>query len=905
MSFGSSNDAPGGSLPGIGNSLGGLAGSLASGVASHLGPLGGLVSQVNTLQRAAQLAHTGFSLLGKTPESIAGAINSATGGPARLTQENRYVTLETPLGPDVLLVSAAVIDENVNALPAMHLDLLAHKHDLSGDALIGQRVKVRLSHQPPQSMLGRVVASSSSEDDFRYFDGYVMSFDRVGNPGKVTQYQMTVVPWFALLTRSTDCRIFQNLTARDILAQIFQEHGFSDFVFHLRITPKPIEYIVMYQESYYNFCARLMEQEGLIWTHRYEKDKHMLAIGDMNYLFQPIDGLKTLAYSTSDASKIEGCIDRLNEGRHFGVGKVTFQDFNHQNPSSPLMKVDAIPQNSQHALLDQTERYEHQSLYDHSDDGTRYARYAMEAEEAQAHRYTGSGYAWRLTTAGTTTVTGHPVEANNREYVFLQVRHEAVNDYTQHAAELPYRNTFVCLPSKIPYRAERRTPKPLVQGTQSAIVVGPKGEQIHTNGSCVKLHFIWDRRGRMDGSDSMWIRISQPWAGDGWGAAAIPRIGQEVNVSFNQGDPDNPLIIGRVYNGEQGNPYHGAGGQTMGIKSQTHKGDGSNELRMSDVNGAQELYLHAQKDMNTVVKNNQTHTIESGNRTIKVLKGDVIKHVGTGNLTETIAKVRSSTATAINTKAIGGEAGPGEQSHQATDSIEHRVGAGVVTMLPDSIKLSLGPSSVLINASGIYIDGPVIHLNQNTLAPPAPLATTGLGADVDALAAKSPGLQKDLDTLQKAGFKISYGAPGSGSTTDRAKKTISLDGNLKNNTSMATQTLAHEAGHAMYPYTPDYSSKTAFVNGTLADEGAATMSNIRAQREILANGGPDIGIAGNSANAPVYNKAYDQFLQDGNAAAARQAIGSQYGQGETTSNTHQPYGEYYGSWYDKNFPPKN
>ncbi|MCX4160652.1 MULTISPECIES: type VI secretion system Vgr family protein [Paraburkholderia] len=637
MSFGSSNDASGGSPLGIGSALGGVS-SLASGLASHLGPLGALAGQINTVQRAVQLAHTGFSLLGKTPESIAGAINSAAGGPARLTQRNRYVTLETPLGPDALLVSAAVIDENVNALPTMHLDLLAHKHDLSGDDLIGQRVKVKLDHQTKQSALGQIIASSTSDDDFRYFDGYVMSFDRVGNPGKVTQYQMTVVPWFALLTRSTDCRIFQNSTAREILTQIFQEHGFSDFSFDLRITHKPIEYIVMYQESYYNFCARLMEQEGLIWTHRYEKDKHILAIGDMNYLFQPIDGLKTLEYSTSDASKLNNCIDRLNESRHFGVGKVTFQDFNHQNPSSPLMMVNASPQNSKHALLDQTERYEHQSLYDHGDDGNRYARYSMEAEEAQAHRYTGSGYAWRLTTAGTTTVTGHPVEANNQDYVFLQVRHEAVNDYTQHAAELPYRNTFVCLPKKIPYRAERRTPKPIVHGTQSAIVVGPKGEQIHTNGSCVKVHFIWDRRGKMDGSDSMWIRISQPWAGDGWGAAAIPRIGQEVNVSFNQGDPDNPLIIGRVYNGEQGNPYHDAGGQTMGIKSQTHKGDGSNELMMSDVNGAQMLYMHAQKDMHTVVQDGQKTHVLKGDRTIEVGKGDHATTVSVGNLSDVVTQ---------------------------------------------------------------------------------------------------------------------------------------------------------------------------------------------------------------------------------------------------------------------------
>ncbi|RAE79022.1 type VI secretion system tip protein VgrG, partial [Burkholderia multivorans] len=239
-----------------------------------------------------------------------------------------------------------------------------------------------------------------------------------------------------------------------------------------------------------------------------------------------------------------------------------------------------------------------------------------------------------------------------------------------------------------------------------------------TNGSCVKLHFLWDRRGQMDGSDSMWIRVSQPWAGAGWGAAAIPRIGQEVLVSFNQGDPDNPVIVGRVFNGEQGNPYHGAAGQTMGIKSQTHKGQGSNELRFSDVNGAQEVFLHAQKDMKTVIKDSETHTVEAGARTVSLLKGSETKQIAQGGLSETIALTRDTTANVINTKAIASKAGPGMQSHQASDGMEFRVGESIVTMTPDGIKLAHGPSTILMNANGIYLDAPVIHLNQGSAQAP-------------------------------------------------------------------------------------------------------------------------------------------------------------------------------------------
>ncbi|KVH56246.1 type VI secretion protein [Burkholderia sp. MSMB1072] len=701
--------SPMGALTPISSALGGLGGSLASGVGGQLGPLAGLAGHVDTLQRATQLAQTGFSLMEKTPGAIAEALNNAT-GTARLTQLNRYATIDTPLGPDVLLLSAAIIDEHVNRLPEIHVDLLSHQHDLTPDQLIGQPVKLKLDHNARQSTLERIVAAGATDND-RYFDGYVSAFDRVSHPGRVTQYQMTVVPWFWFLTRSTDCRIFQHKTAQDILNEIYLEHGFSDFVFDIRTEQKPLEYVVMYQESYFNFCTRLMEQEGLIWTHRYEKDKHFLVIGDTNLLFRPIDGLATVPYAASQSSEFNG-IDQLYEGRRFGVGKVTYQDFNHQNPSSPLMRVEAGPENLKHARLDSTERFEHQSLYDHGDDGNRYARLAMQAEEAQAHRYAGGGYAWRMTTAGCVTVTDHPVPANNQEYVILHVRHEVVNDYTQHDTKLPYRNSFALLPKKISYRAPRITPKPVIHGTHSAKVVGPKGEEIHTNGSCVKLHFPWDRRGKQDGSDSMWVRVSQPWAGDGWGAAAIPRIHQEVLVAFNQGDPDNPVVVGRVYNGEQGNPYHGAGGQTMGIKSQTHKGAGSNELRFSDVNGQQEFFMHAQRDMNTVVENSETHKVLGPLRTVLVATGSEEKQIPQGNLTETIAEKRSTTATTVEVTTPAKDGGGGTQVYMAERGILLQVQDSSISLAPEGIRLEHKGSVILMTDDGVMVNGKRIDLNK-------------------------------------------------------------------------------------------------------------------------------------------------------------------------------------------------
>ncbi|MBN3723571.1 type VI secretion system Vgr family protein [Burkholderia sp. Ac-20379] len=699
-SFASSLGSPAG--------LGGLAGSLASGIASQVGPLAGLTGKIDTLQRATQLAQTGFSLLQQQPGAIANSINQVAGSSATLTQLNRYVTIDTPLGADVLLVNVAVVDEHVNRLPEIHLDLLSHRNDLKAADLIGQQVKLKFDQQSSAALLA--AATASSGDDARHFDGYVASFDRVGHPGAVTRYQMSVVPWFWFLTRTTDCRIFQNQTAQDILAAVFAEHGFSDYAFDIQGTQKPIEYIVMYQESYFNFCARLMEQEGLVWTHRYEEGKHTLAIGDSNNVFRAIDRLSSVPYSDSASSEYNG-IDQLNRGSHFAVGKVTFRDFNYHAPSSPLMLVESST-TLNYARLHSTERFEHQSLYDLSADGDRYARYAIEAEEALAQLYTGQGYAWRMTTAGHVAVAGHPVAADNQDYAILQVRHEAVNDYSKHATDLPYRNSFTLLPLKVPYRPQRLTTKPLIQGTQSAIVVGPKGEEIYTNGSCVKLHFLWDRRGKQDGTDSMWVRVSQPWAGAGWGAAAIPRIGQEMLVAFNQGDPDNPVIVGRVYNGEQGNPYDGAAGQTMGIKSQTHKGQGANEIRMTDTNGAQELFVHAQKDMNTVILDSETHQVVGGSRTISVDAGDETKQIAKGNLTETIALQRSTTATTVEVITPAKDGGGGTQIYDAERGILLKVQDSSISLAPEGIRLEHKGSVILMTDDGVMVNGQRIDLNK-------------------------------------------------------------------------------------------------------------------------------------------------------------------------------------------------
>lgn len=728
--------------------------SLLTDAAGMLGNVPG-AGLIGGAARAAQLAQTGMSLLGRTPASIADAINGMSGAKARLTQDSRFVRMESPLGHDVLLVNALVVDEYVNRLPEIHLDLLSHQSDIEIDKIVGQQVSVSLEPKSAGGLFGQL--AGGPEIGQRYFQGYVASFGRVGHPGAVTRYEMTVVPWFWFLTRSTDCRIFQNKSAEEILSEIFVELGFHDFEFHLKSEQTRLEYIVMYRESYYNFCARLMEQEGMLWTHRYEKDKHVLVIGDTNDTFKPIEPVDAIPYYGASAASERNGIDRWDEAFNFRVGKITYRDFNYDTPSSPLMHVE-VPTTLKNPNIGGTERYEYHSLYDHGDDGRRYARQAMEAEEALAHRFKGTGFVQAMTTGGRFRLTNHPVSAyDDKPFVLLHVRHHAVNDYTRQGTELPYRNSFTCLPVEVPFRPERRTPKPYMYGTQAAVVVGPKGEEIHTDGSRVKLHFYWDRRGKQDGSDSIWVRVSQPWAGAGWGGAAIPRIGQEVIVAFNEGDPDNPVIVGRVFNGEAANPYHGDGGQTMGIRSQTHKGGGSNELRFSDVNGAQEVFMHAQKDMNTVVQDAQSTHVIKGDRTILVSTGDHATEVSTGNMSEAVKgnhttlvtqgdhKTQVDTGNMETTVGKGDKTltvakgnyettvSVGDQAHTVTQgNTTQKSPAGVHTieakelwikvggaggtsihMTADAIELHKGSSTVRLDAAEIKIQASNTHINPD------------------------------------------------------------------------------------------------------------------------------------------------------------------------------------------------
>lgn len=385
--------------------------------------------------------------------------------------------------------------------------------------------------------------------------------------------------------------------------------------------------------------------------------------------------------------------------------------------------------------------------------------------------------------------------------------------------------------------------------------------------------------------------------------------------------------MGRTYNGENLPPWELPANATQsGFLTRSTKGGSygnANAIRFEDKQGAEQLWIHAEKNQDIEVENDETHwvgrdrmkTIDR-HETVRV-KGNVgaAYSLNTGGLmnvvvgaayNEQIAKSRSISAgdnikiTASKTLSITGE-------QKITEK-----GKEVFIEGSTKLVLAVGASTITMTAGEININSPLVKINcpagpAMTVAAPDSKANvkSGLGQNVDDIAGKSPTLQKDMQELKEAGWTTQYGPNGQGSHADRDKKVITIDGNLKNDPAQATQVLAHEVGHAKYDYKPDYSSKQSYLRGAMADEGAATMKNIEVRREILANNGPDIKIAGNSANHPAYNAAYDQYVKDGNAAAARDKIGAAFGNGERVSGATNPtYNEYFGGWYDKAFPGK-
>jgi type VI secretion system secreted protein VgrG len=451
-----------------------------------------------------------------------------------------------------------------------------------------------------------------TDDEPRYVHGIVARLRQGDSGKKLTTYHLTIVPRPWRLLHRHDCRIFQELTAPEIIKKVFEGAGLevdTDFRFAVQGSYVAREYCVQYRESDWAFVSRLMEEEGIFYFFKHEADKHVLTLGDKPSVHEPISGDSTIKFKAPLGALSKGeHVHRFHYAEEIRSGAVTIRDYDFKKPGLLLESKGAG------ALFTDLEIYD--SPGDYLLPATGDAIAAIRVEERTSRRKVGEGESAceRLAAGSTFTLSEHSREALNREYLVTRVEHQGAEPaMAESGIDVPrYENRFEVIPAEVPFRPALTTPRPTVKGVQSAIVVGPAGEEIHTDEhGRVKVQFFWDRLGKKDDKSSCWIRVSQIWAGEGWGAMHIPRVNQEVLVDFFEGDPDRPIIVGRVYHGTNVPPYALPANKTRSTikSSSTPGGEGSNELRFEDKSGSEEVYLHGQKDWTIAIENDKNQTV--------------------------------------------------------------------------------------------------------------------------------------------------------------------------------------------------------------------------------------------------------------------------------------------------------
>jgi type VI secretion system secreted protein VgrG len=620
------------------------------------------------------------------------------GASTEYTQANRPIRVETALGPDVLLLTGFSSVEGVSQPYSVDLDLMSLQSDVDPEAFLRKPV---------------LISIEQGEDDPRYIHGIASRLAQLGTRDDLAFYRARIVPWLWFLGLSRESRIYQNMTVPAILEQIFKDHGYTDY--DLRLTGNYEEriYCVQYRETHLDFVSRLMEDEGIYYYFEHSEDKHVLVLADdNNSLSEASPGADTLEF-VSDEEHGDNVVMQLERVHSVHPGKVTLWDYDYLQPNVKL--------NATFGEKDE-EVYDFPGNFTDPNAGLVRAGTLWEVETGEEAVVRGTSNAPGLTPGYNFTLKHHYRRDANVKYFLTEVRHSAhMGGYRGwgDGAALDYRVEFFAIPNDTPYMPPRRTPRPVMWSSQTALVVGPKGEEVHVDKyGRIKVQFYWDREGKRDENSSCWVRVATPWGGKGWGSVSIPRMGNEVVVAFEEGDPDRPLVIGSVYNADQMPPFTlpGAGIQ-MGMKSRSSPGGGGmNEITMTDTKGKEMLNIHAQYDMVTTVEHDMTDTVKSGNRAITIaagthtesIKKDTSITVTDGNYALTIAK---GTATVKVEKKVT-ETFNDAQETTVKGNITITSSTGKIDIeAANEIKLHTGDSTITLSKSGeISIKGKKISI---------------------------------------------------------------------------------------------------------------------------------------------------------------------------------------------------
>ncbi|HXB72169.1 MAG TPA: type VI secretion system tip protein TssI/VgrG [Candidatus Acidoferrales bacterium] len=754
------------------------------------------------------------------------------------TQIHRPFRVKTPLGDDALLLESFEGKERVSTPFRFVLKVLAYDPNIDMKGLL---------HKPAVLTIG---LTDSGE---RHVHGNInrMKLLEFGEDGYAA-YEMEIVPWLWFLNLFSDCRIFQNMNVPDIVQKVFKDRGFSDFKLQTQGSYPEREYCVQYRETDFNFVSRLMEEEGIFYFFEHTSDKHTLVMGDQPSAFPTCPNQGEARFLPSQGGVLEkDIVHSLEAEFRVDIGTASLTDYNFEKPNVGLLSTLASEEKG--------EDYDYPGKYKTRDDGDRYARVRLEEKEVGLTTVRGASNCLGFECGYSFKLLEHYRDDANQEYTLTALEHRGQNSSYRAGTPDPfeYNNRLEAIPASVNFRPPRLARKPSIRGTQTAVVVGKSGEEIWPDKyGRVKVQFFWDREGVKDENSSCWIRVAQAWAGKQWGAVYTPRIGQEVIVSFLEGDPDQPIITGSVYNADQMPPYTLPDEKTKSaLKTMSSKGGGGfNEIRFEDKKGSEQVFMHGEKDQDIRIKNDRKewigqdrHLIVTRDKFEKVerddhieITRDQIEKIGRDHHVEVAGK-SAVKITGSNSLSVTGdviEEFKANHSSQVTQNLYLKA-MQVVIEASMGMTLKVGGNFITIDPSGVAIKGTMVQINSagtalsgspGSLVPPlAPTdAVEADKADPGAVTAAPSG-----SAASPANMALQSVAPV---TASAVRRSAASDAPTHDPDSEENKDKKHwieielldEAGKpvAGEPYRVTLPDGTTVADGTLDEKGKARVENV-------------------------------------------------------------------------------
>lgn len=626
--------------------------------------------------------------------------------PGSLSQRGRPLAIATPLGEDVVGLRSMVVTEELGRLFQIEVKLSSLSSEINFNEIVGYPVSIRLE---------------VSSDRTRFWHGIVRCFSFIGQGERFFHYRAVIVPALWTLTQSSDCRIFQTMSTPEVIQDVLRRAGLTDFELCLSGEYSKWEYCAQYGETQFDFINRLMEHEGIAYHFKQTEEKALLVLGDDHIAYDPISGFASLPYhAVSGETQEENTIYGWEATHQVRPTEYASKDYNFETPRNPLL---CLAQVSREHGANDGKMFGYPGKHPTASEGERLAQIRLDELQAERDVATARTRCVGLAAGALFTLTDHPRPDQNREYLvtWLNLTYDAGEFSSDQADATKIDCWFRAVPADTRFRPTRITSRPRIQGPQTAMVVGPTDEEIYTDlFGRVKVHFHWDRHGVAGETSSCWVRVSQGAAGKGWGMISLPRVGQEVVVEFIEGDPDRPIVTGRVYNADAKVPYSLPAHKTLSaFKSSSSKGgEGFNEIRFEDKKGEEQLFIHAEKNHDLRIKSDSFESIGANQHL--VVKKDQFEHIENNreeivdaDHKEKIGKDRHLKVIGKEAKSVGGslsltvkgdtiEVFKSDHSEQTTKDYSLKAENVVIEALTN-LTLQVGKSYIAIEANGITL----------------------------------------------------------------------------------------------------------------------------------------------------------------------------------------------------------